>query len=294
MISVSKKSFSLFILLACVFLVRQAYLISEFRAIKNPIRSPMEDLFFNQPLLDMDGSKVCRTTHCDERLWENQTGRLDAVLSNFNPPFSGWRQDDSVGRYLRFDGVNDRVVIPHVTLSTETGFQALAWVRFRDLTKAKAQIFDSRSGNWRTPLRMTQRGGKFYCESEFPTGPMHYMVPVGGYTIEKDKWVHLGCSYHPRSHFFYAWVNAKVVGAVSVKPIEEVTSERLSLGTSITSEFDEHFEGDISSIKVLAHPADAQEMNAEYSTSVSRFYPAQSPTKGIKNAKASRSGSSKG
>lgn len=291
----SKKYTFVLVFLGLVLLVRQAYLISDFRAMKNPLRLPMEDLFSNQPLVEMDGNKICSTDHCDARLWENRTGRLDAVLSGFNQPSSGWRQDDSrVGRYLRFDGVDDRVVIPHIILSTETGFQALAWVRFRDLKKSKSQVFDSRSGNWRTPLRMTQRGDRFFCESEFPSGPMHYRVPVNGVPIEKDKWMHLGCSYNPRSHFFYAWVNAKVVGAVRVQATEDISSDRLSLGTSITSEFDEHFKGDLSSIKVLGFPADSQEVDAEYRASVTRFTPAQSPAKGIKNAKAPRSGSAKG
>jgi hypothetical protein len=123
---------------------------------------------------------------------------------------------------------------------------------------------------------------------------MHYLVPANGVPIEKDKWVHLSCSYNPRSHFLYAWVNAKMVGAVRVQALEDISSDRLSLGTSITSEFDEHFKGDISSIKVLAYPAEAQEIDMEYRTSVTRFSPAQSPAKGIKNAKAPRSGSSKG
>jgi hypothetical protein len=289
------KSYYVVLFLGSLLLARQAHLISDFKAMKNPIRSPMEDFFAGQPLVDMDGNSSCSTSHCDDRLWENRTGRLDPVLSNFVQPYSGWRQDEAgVGRYLRFDGVNDRVVIPHVNLSTETGFQALAWVRFRDLTKFKAQIFDSRSGNWRTPLRMTQRGDKFFCESEFPVGPTHTRVPPDGYLIEKNQWVHLGCGYNPRSHFFSAWVNGKVVGAVRVPVTEEVSSERLSLGTSITSEFDEHFKGDISSIRIFAYPADSQEINSEYRTSVSRYTPTPAPAKEIKNAKAPRSGSSKG
>jgi hypothetical protein len=292
---VSKKSIFVFLLLGSVLLGRQAYLISDFHAMKNPLRLPLDDLFASQPLVDMDGNFVCSTHHCDARFWENRTGRLAPVLSNFEQPSSGWRQDEpGVGRYLRFDGINDRVVIPHVSLSTETGFQALAWVRFRELTKLKSQIFDSRSGNWNTPLRMTQRGDRFFCESEFPSGPTHHRVPVNGYAIEKDKWVHLGCGYNPKSHFFYAWVNGKVVGAVRVLAKEEVSSERLSLGTSITSEFDEHFKGDISSIKILAYPADSQEIGTEYKSSLTRYLPAQSPVKGIKNAKTPRSGSSKG
>lgn len=295
MTRVSKKTSFVLLLLASALLSRQAYLIWDFHAMKNPLRMPMEELFASQPLIDMDGNNICSTNHCDARLWENRTGRLDAVLSHFIEPHSGWRMDDPrEGRYLRFDGVDDQVVIPHIHLSTETGFQALAWVRFTDLTKMKAQIFDSRSGNWRTPLRMTQRGNKFFCESEFPSGPMHYAAPVNGIPIEKDKWMHLGCSYNPVSHFLYAWVNAKVVGAVRVQAKENISSERLSLGTSITSEFDEHFKGDLSSIRVLASPADSQAIDAEYRTSVSRYNPAPVPAKGIKNAKAPRGGSSQG
>ena len=291
---VSKKFVFTASLLAFALLARQAYLISDFRTIKNPLRFPMQDILVSQPLVNLDGNNVCSTTPCDERFWENHTGRLDPVLSNFNPPLSGWRQDESgVGRYLSFDGINDRVVILHVNLSTETGFGALAWVRFRDTTKIQGQIFDSRAGNWRTPLRMTQRGDRFFCEAEFPSGPTHQLVPVFGYPIEKGQWAHIGCSYNPRSHFLSAWVNGKIVGVRRVLATEEVSSDHLSLGASITSELDEYFRGDISSIKVLAYPIDSEAIRAEYETSVSRYTPPQSPDKGIKNAKAPRSGSSK-
>jgi glucose/arabinose dehydrogenase/PKD repeat protein len=170
----------------------------------------------------------------------------------------------AAGRYggaLSFDGVNDRVTVPHTaSLALTTGMTLEAWLAPTSL------------GGWRTALLKERTGGLSYAlyASDDAGGPTVYgsasaeVGPTGASPLALTAWTHLAGTYDGTTLRLY--VNGAQVATRALSGALAAGTQPLSIGGN--GVWGEWFAGRIDEVRVYNRALTAADMQADMGRAV--------------------------
>jgi hypothetical protein len=164
--------------------------------------------------------------------------------------------DGRYGGALSFDGVNDRVTVPHAaSLALTTGMTLEAWLAPTSL------------GGWRTALLKERTGGLSYAlyASDDAAAPTVYgrasaeVGPTGASPLALTAWTHLGGTYDGTTLRLY--VNGVQVATQALSGALAAGTQPLSIGGN--GVWGEWFAGRIDEVRVYNRALTAADIQAD-------------------------------
>lgn len=165
--------------------------------------------------------------------------------------------------FLTFDGVDDRIIIPHADWQNSANITITAFVYPTNLTGGKNIIGKDANSGYR--FRIATSGGSVELLDRGSTN-----ILAGSYTFSLNNWVHISAIFS--SSGLSSYVNGELLTSNAVAFGGNTQTEPLAIGAaSHTNIFSENFQGNIAALKFYDKALTAAEVQQNFNALRGRF-----------------------